>query len=99
MSGILPFLGTANSHINAYYAMGDTRTPTKIGILTYAFGLLLKVAGFGFAGIKGMALAVSLCAVLYSCSLQYLLAKHWKVKAPIKQRATPETIGKFEAGF
>jgi putative peptidoglycan lipid II flippase len=79
MAGVLPFTSIANSQINAYYAMGDTRTPTKIFLVIFMIGTVLKVFGFLMAGIKGMALAVTLCAGTYVLLLEYLLHKHYRL--------------------
>jgi putative peptidoglycan lipid II flippase len=43
-----------------FYAMGDTRSPTKVGIAAYAFGAGVKVVLFYLAGVMGLAAAVSL---------------------------------------
>jgi putative peptidoglycan lipid II flippase len=43
----------------AFYAMGDTRTPTRIGIITFTFYIPLKVGAFFYAGLLGLAIATS----------------------------------------
>ena len=73
MSG-LP-LGSSLSHTfaTAYYARGDTATPTKIGIVVYTIGLALKVAGFFLGGLTGIAVAISVYNILYAAALWYRL--------------------------
>lgn len=44
----------------AFYAMGDTKTPTRLFILTYTIYLPLKVLAFLRYGVMGLALATSL---------------------------------------
>lgn len=39
--------------------MGNTKTPNKVGALCYTLGMVLKVGGFYAAGVKGIALALS----------------------------------------
>lgn len=75
MAGLLPCAGLADSLNSAYYAQGDTHTPTKVGAVIYTFGIMFKVAGFFLGGIKGMALAVTIWAIIYCISLEYLLRK------------------------
>jgi len=72
MSGILPCMALANSLINCYYAKGDTRTPTQVGVCAFTLGIGVKVAGYYAGGIMGMATAVSAYAVIY-CVVLYLI--------------------------
>lgn len=44
----------------AFYATGDTTTPTKIGIVGFSLGICMKVGGFFLIGVPGIALAASL---------------------------------------
>jgi putative peptidoglycan lipid II flippase len=43
----------------SFYAQGDTRTPTLIGVAGFTFAIVLKVAAFRWHGITGLALAAS----------------------------------------
>jgi putative peptidoglycan lipid II flippase len=45
---------------SAFYASGDTITPTRIGIYTYTFFIPLKISVFYLFGIKGLAIITSL---------------------------------------
>jgi len=75
MSGLLPCLALANSLINGYYAKGDTRTPTQVGVIAYTMGMGVKIAGYYAGGIMGMAISVSAYAVVYCMVLFIILEK------------------------
>jgi putative peptidoglycan lipid II flippase len=51
-------MGTITS--STYYAKGDTRTPTRLGIWTYTIYLPLKVASFILFKLTGLAISTSL---------------------------------------
>lgn len=44
---------------SAFYAKGDTRTPTRLGILTYSIYVPAKIAAFAFLGLLGLAVSTS----------------------------------------
>jgi putative peptidoglycan lipid II flippase len=62
VAGALPCSVLANGYANAYYAQGDTSTPSRIGATTFTAGLLLRAVGFWLGGIEGIALAGTLVA-------------------------------------
>lgn len=43
-----------------FYAVGDTRSPTRVGIYAYTFGTFFKIALFYWMGSLGLALGVSI---------------------------------------
>jgi putative peptidoglycan lipid II flippase len=49
---------------NAFYALGDTKTITLIGISVFTFGILLKISGVFLFSYVGVALATSLYYML-----------------------------------
>ncbi len=51
-------LGQVSS--SAFYAAGDTRTPTTLGIVTFTIYLPLKILAFSWYGLIGVAVATSL---------------------------------------
>jgi len=55
------FVGGTGGQIcaNAFYASGNTMTPTRITVITYSLFLIVKVVSFQVAGMMGLALAAS----------------------------------------
>lgn len=55
------FLGGALGQISssAFYAIGDTATPTRLGILTYTLYIPVKALAFYWHGVMGLALSTS----------------------------------------
>jgi putative peptidoglycan lipid II flippase len=43
-----------------FYALGDTITPTKIGVVGFTFGVVFKITGFFLYGIVGIVVGTSL---------------------------------------
>lgn len=56
------FFGGAVGQVSAssFYAAGDTRTPVRLGMLTYTFFVPCKVIAFLNYGISGLAIATSI---------------------------------------
>ena len=56
------FVGGAMGQISssAFYASGDTITPTRIGIYSYTFYIPLKITLFYYFGLIGLALTTSM---------------------------------------
>jgi len=61
---------------NGFYAKGNTRTPTKIGIFGFTIGLGMKVAGFFYWGILGIAVGTSLYYLLNVFLLRFALRRN-----------------------
>lgn len=59
----------------AFYAQGDTRTPTVLGSIAFTFGIGLKIAMFKLFGLYGLALAIS---AYYLFSLLLQMGVLWK---------------------
>lgn len=76
MSGVM--LGGSLNHtlMNSYYAAGNTVTPTKIGVATYTLGIAMKLAGFFFLGLTGIALAISISTLVQTIFLYGYLRPH-----------------------
>lgn len=87
MSGMLPFIGLSGSQVNAYYAIGDTKTPAKIGFAAYTIGIVFRIVGFLAGGLPGMAVAVSGSAALNYLMMEIVLKKHWAIRSRLKNRA------------
>jgi peptidoglycan biosynthesis protein MviN/MurJ (putative lipid II flippase) len=56
----------------AFYALGDTRTPTRLGIVTFTVYVPLKFLAFRAFGIYGLAASTGLF-FLVNVALQYVL--------------------------
>lgn len=72
------WLGGAAGQIlsTSFYARGDTRTPTRVGVAGYTLGVILKVIGFRFLGVIGIALGTSIYLLLNAGVMQILLSRH-----------------------
>lgn len=58
----------------AFYAQGDTRTPTWLGSLAFTGGIALKVAMFSQYGVQGLAVAISIY-YLFSWGIQLIVLR------------------------
>jgi putative peptidoglycan lipid II flippase len=45
---------------SSFYALGDTKTPTKISVCTYTLYIPIKILAFHFFSMMGLALATSI---------------------------------------
>lgn len=82
--GGLWFGGAAGQVLaTSFYAKGDTRTPTRIGIFAYIAGIGIKIGGFLYGGVPGLALATSLYFLLSAAWLQWGLYRSFE-KNPAK---------------
>lgn len=57
--GYLHVASSGTVVVAAFYAMGNTRTPVRIGIAGFLIGVVLKSVGFVMYGLPGLALATS----------------------------------------
>lgn len=73
--GLVGFLLGAPGQIVAsgFYAIGDTKTPTKASVVGYTFGLAFKVGGFYWGGLVGLAVGTSAYYLLNGLMLTTLL--------------------------
>lgn len=60
------FVGSAMGQISSssFYALGDTTTPTRLGIYSYTFYIPAKLALFYYFGVFGLALVTSMFFIL-----------------------------------
>lgn len=73
--GFIPVM-MQNIYFNTYYAMNDTLTPMKIGILSTIFNIILSIIGAYFLGAVGIALGTSAAAIIGSFLGYKWLGKH-----------------------
>lgn len=57
----------------AFYAQGDTRTPTWLGSLAFTLGIVLKIAMFKLYGVQGLAIAISIYYLFSLCIQLFVL--------------------------
>jgi len=53
----------------AFYAQGDTETPTRVGMISFTAGIAFKLLGFALFGVLGIAAGASLHYVLMGALL------------------------------
>lgn len=91
MAGLLPTAAICSALTSAFLAQGDTKTPARIGVQVFTFGFALKIAGFYVAGIKGIAMAVTLWAVLQAIIMWVVLERRTRklmeTEVPIAETA------------
>lgn len=76
MFGVVLGESLANLFANGFYAIHDTRTPTRINVLVFTLGIAMRLAGFFWWGLTGLALGLSAFYILYASALA--LALYWK---------------------
>ncbi|MES4787330.1 MAG: virulence factor MviN, partial [Nitrospiraceae bacterium] len=74
MSGLLTG-GLAQVTVTGLFAMGDTRTSTYLGIVTYSLYLPIKLLVFLNYGVLGLAVATSLFFAMNLIGQFYFLEK------------------------
>ena len=72
-SGVLLFGSISHLAMSAFYAQGDTRTPTRIQVLTYSIGIALKAGGFFVGGLYGIMGAMSVSCAMEAVALGVVL--------------------------
>jgi putative peptidoglycan lipid II flippase len=82
------FIGGAMGQITSttFYAMGDTRTPTRMSIVTYTLYVPAKVIGFMYYGLMGLA-AVTSIYLFVNLTIQILLLEGFVIPKRQKQAA------------
>jgi putative peptidoglycan lipid II flippase len=72
------FVGGVAGQISssAYYASGDTKTPTRIGIYSYTLYIPLKIIFFYFFGVMGLAITTSVYLLVNLFFQNYFLFKN-----------------------
>lgn len=60
---------------SAFYTIGDTKTPTKIGSWGFTLGIAFKIIGFYIGGIMGIAIGTSIYYILNAGLLFFFFNK------------------------
>jgi peptidoglycan biosynthesis protein MviN/MurJ (putative lipid II flippase) len=58
-----------------FYAVGDTKSPTIVGIYAYTFGIFFKISLFYWMGNLGLALGVSIYFLISLILMQNKIAE------------------------
>lgn len=78
MSGLLVGGSVGQIAAMAFYATGDTRSPTIIGVIGFSIGIVLKVGGFFLFGVIGIAAATTIYYLFNVVILETVLT--WKIR-------------------
>ena len=70
---ILPPVGHLMSSV--FYSVGETHIPSKIGVISYTIGLILKVVLFFQWGVKGLVFGISLHYIVGVSMLAFYLRR------------------------
>lgn len=76
LSGMFMAGSIAQTLSSSFYASGNTRSPTKIGVVGYSIGIILKILGFYLYGVLGLAVATSSYYILNMVVLYFALKAH-----------------------
>jgi peptidoglycan biosynthesis protein MviN/MurJ (putative lipid II flippase) len=79
LGGLALFGGTALVLSQGFFALGDTVMPTKLGVISFVAGVAIKILGFLFLGIYGVAIGASLYCLIYTALLYIFLEKKIRV--------------------
>ena len=67
----------------AFYAVADTLTPTKINIINYTLHIPIKIMVYSNFGIFGLAIETSLYQIINFCVLLKLISKKMAIMHPL----------------
>lgn len=59
-----------------YYAIGDTATPVRIGMMTVGLNVVLNLTLIWPLGGQGLALSTAVCAMIQVCAVTWVFQKH-----------------------
>ncbi|MFX1671521.1 lipid II flippase MurJ [Paraburkholderia sp. A2WS-5] len=57
----------------SFFAMSDTTTPTKVGVIGFTIGIALKIAGFMLFGVWGVAISTGVYMAFNSLVMYWIL--------------------------
>lgn len=73
--GYLLVGASGNLPVAVFHALGDTKTPVKIGLIGFGVGLFVKAACYDSYGLKGMVLGTSIYYTFNMVLMMYLSEK------------------------
>lgn len=79
LAGVLVGASSGTLLAGAFYAVGDTRTPTRMSILTFTLFVPLKCLAFYLGGVAGLCVATSLYYITNACMLFVLFRRRMRV--------------------
>lgn len=85
-SGTVLCGGVNHAFLTAYYAKGNTATPTRLEFIGYCVSLLLKAGGIALLGLSGIAMAISLHYLFNFGLLSYFFQKQFRIEQNEKDR-------------
>ena len=47
------------------YSLGDTKSPTEVGVVAYTLGIVIRIVMFYFAGVLGLAMGITIHYIIY----------------------------------
>ena len=71
----LPFFSITNLTVRAFYAVKDTTTPVKVGLIDFAINLALSVTLMGWLGASGLVLASTTAIIVQTLLLHRALVR------------------------
>ncbi|MFN3190718.1 MAG: murein biosynthesis integral membrane protein MurJ [Aureliella sp.] len=86
------FLGASIAEIvsRGFYVLGDTRTPTVIGVICLALCLVIRYYLFRWGGVEGLAIGISIYFVVTAAVLTFALRR--RINVPILSGLTSPLI-------
>ena len=64
----------------SFFAMADTKTPTKIGVIGFTIGVGLKIGGFILMGVWGIAVGTGIYMLFNSIAMYWILREEASVQ-------------------
>lgn len=61
------------------YSLGNTKLATKIGVISYSLGFIIKIILFNYYGLTGLALGVSVYYFIYVVFMAFEIKKYLKL--------------------
>ncbi|MGN6665857.1 MAG: lipid II flippase MurJ, partial [Trinickia sp.] len=76
----------------SFFAMSDTKTPTKVGVIGFTIGIGLKIGGFMLMGVWGIAVGTGVYMLFNSIVMYWILRKRLRASSAacmVASGATP----------